>query len=161
MANNVTTADALPCMLDKKNIDLLEKFGILSEEELKSRYIISLEKYNKLINIESRLMHRMVKRTYLPAISEYCATVASQINDIKKANAGAKVRDLKETLNTLVKGIEFIHDCLENLDKLREQAKNISNEQKRANHNANKLIPAMKALRKSIDDMEHIVSRDY
>lgn len=147
-------------MITKKNIDLLEKFGVLSEEELKSRYVISLEKYNKLINIEGRLMHRMVKRTYLPAINNYCATVASQINEIKSAKSGAKVHDLKETLNTLLKGIENIHGCLETLDKLRDAAKNLSDEQKKANHNAKKLVPAMKELRSAVDGMEHIVSRE-
>ena len=147
-------------MLDKKSIELFEAFGVLTQEELESRYLISIEKYNKLVNIEGRIMHRMVKRTYLPAINAYAAKVAEQINQIKAAGHKSHMHDLEDTLSTLLKGIENIHDSLERLDSLREMAKKLSDEQKKANHNAKKLVPAMKKLRSSVDAMEHIVSRD-
>lgn len=161
LSNNVTTADALPCMISKSSVDLFEAFGVLTEEELKSRYVISLEKYNKLINIESRLMHRMVKRTFLPAINEYAAELSSQINEVVKANGNSKLRNQKSSLKVLLGGIEYIYACLEKLDDMRELAKTLIDEQKKADHNAKKLVPAMKDLRQSIDNMEHIVPRDY
>ena len=148
-------------MISKKSVELFESFGVLTEEELKSRYVISLEKYNKLINIESRLMHRMVKRTFLPAINEYAAELSAQINEVSKASGSSKLKNQKSNLKILLGGIEYIYECLEKLDSMRELAKSISNEQKKANHNAKKLVPAMKDLRQSIDNMEHIVPRDY
>ena len=161
LANNVTTADALPCMLDKNNVSLMEHFGVLTAEELESRYIISLEKYNKLINIESRLMHRMTKRTYLPAVNEYAAELAYLINEISKADKTQKLKDQKENLKLVLDGIEKINKCLKNLDQLRDACKQITDEQKKANHNAKKIVPAMKDLRSSVDAVEHIVSREY
>ena len=51
LANHKTTADALPCLVDKKSIDLFEEFNVLTEAEVRSRYEVKLEKYCKLINI--------------------------------------------------------------------------------------------------------------
>ena len=69
LANHRTTADALPCMVDQKSIDLFAEFGVLTETELRSRYEVKLEKYNKIMNIECRTMKRLVRRDYLPAIN--------------------------------------------------------------------------------------------
>jgi glutamine synthetase len=44
LLNLKTTADALSCFISKKNIELFEHYGILSEIELRSRYEILLEK---------------------------------------------------------------------------------------------------------------------
>ena len=161
LSNNVTTADALPCMINKNSVELFEAFGVLTEEELKSRYVISLEKYNKLINIESRLMHRMVKRTFLPAINEYASELSSQINEITMAQNTFKLQNQKASLKKLLSGLEDIYDSLDKLDNLRDSAKAIKDEQKKANHNAKKLVPAMKELRHCVDSMEHIVPRDW
>ncbi len=85
LANQRTTADALPCYIDQKSIDLFEEFGVLNEAEVHSRYEVKLEKYNKLLNIEIRVMKRMARRTYLPAINEYIGELASQLYSIKSA----------------------------------------------------------------------------
>ena len=66
LANHKTTADALPCFVEPKSIALFEEFGVLSETEVRSRYEVKLEKYNKLMNIEIRTMKRLTRRDYLP-----------------------------------------------------------------------------------------------
>ena len=73
----------LPCFVEPKSIALFEEFGVLTETEVRSRYEVKLEKYNKLLNIEARTMKRMVRRAYLPAINSYAAEVAGHINAIR------------------------------------------------------------------------------
>ena len=106
-------------------------------------------------------MHRMVKRTFLPAINEYASELSAQINEISNAQKTFKLQNQKESLNKLLSGLEDIYESLEKLDDLRESAKSIKDEQRKANHNAKKIVPAMKNLRQSVDNMEHIVSREY
>ena len=89
LANHRTTADALPCFVDPKSIALFEGLGVLSEAEVRSRYEVKLEKYNKLLNIEARTMKRMVRRAYLPAINDYAAEVARGITAVRAAAADA------------------------------------------------------------------------
>ncbi|MDO5328561.1 MAG: glutamine synthetase III [Coriobacteriia bacterium] len=159
LTNYKTTAEALKCISDKKSIKLFEKFNVLSETELKSRYVIKLEKYNKLMNIEATVMHRMTKRQYIPAISAYASEIARQIKEcsISKVN----LKHQKILLDELLEGLNNIHEALYFVNDLNRRAKRIKNEQKRADFNANKLAPSMLNLRNAVDRMEHITARDY
>ena len=53
LPNLKNTVDALPALIAKKNVDVFEKYGVLSERELHSRYEIYMERYCKDINTES------------------------------------------------------------------------------------------------------------
>ena len=86
LANHRTTADALPCLVDQKSIDLFAEFGVLTEDEARSRYEVKLEKYNKIMNIEIRAMKRLVRRDYLPAINRYAAKLANGITSIRNVD---------------------------------------------------------------------------
>lgn len=130
-------------------------------EELESRYLIFLEKYNKLINIEYKVMQRMVKRTYIPAINDYAANVASQINEFSACGFDKNIKHQKRILKELLDGLNTTNECLDAANALHDEALTIEDEQEKANHNAHKLLPAMEKLRSSIDTMEHITSRDY
>ena len=161
LANLPTTADALPQWVSDKSVELFQKFNILNEAELNSRYISYLEKYNKLINIKANVMHRMTKRTYIPAISAYAAEIAQQINDIKKANGEAKLHHQNKLLNELLEGLQQINENLDTVSQFKEQVAGIEDEQRKADFNAHHFVPAMQKLRESVDKMEHICSRDY
>ena len=160
LANNKTTADALPCFIDQKSIDLFDEFDVLTESELHSRYEVKLEKYNKLINIEGRVMRRMTRRTYLPAIIQYATDVANGITAFADAGSTGPVRQQRELLDKLLVGIDDINEALHAVEEADLVAKSIADEQEKANHNANVMLPAMERLRKTVDDMEIITSRD-
>ena len=49
-------------MLERKNIELFEEFGIFSEAEVRARYEVSLENYTKALHIEALTMLDMVRR---------------------------------------------------------------------------------------------------
>lgn len=160
LANNKTTADALPCFKEQKSIDLFEEFGVLSEAELLSRYEVKLEKYNKLINIEGRVMRRMVRRTYLPAINAFATDVANGINSFKAAGSSSSCAHQQKLLDTLLDGTDAIYDALGEVEQAAEKVKTISDEQEKATYNAHVMLPAMERLRVSIDNMEVVTGRD-
>ncbi|NLG90098.1 MAG: glutamine synthetase type III [Clostridiaceae bacterium] len=76
LSNYRTTADCLPHLLDKKNVDMLTLHKVFSEEELHSRYEIMLENYCKTIIIEANTMVNMAKTQITPAVMAYTADVA-------------------------------------------------------------------------------------
>ena len=76
LLNYRTTADAVPHLLDKKNVDMLTSHGVFTEAELKSRYEITLENYCKTIVIEANTMADMAKIQIAPAIEAYACDVA-------------------------------------------------------------------------------------
>ena len=76
LLNYRTTADCMPHLLDKKNVNMLTSHGVYSEEELKSRCEIMLENYCKTIVIEANTMANMAKTQILPAVEAYASDTA-------------------------------------------------------------------------------------
>ena len=161
LANHRTTADALPCYIDQKSIDLFEEFGVLSEPEVHSRYEVKLDKYNKLLNIEIRVMKRMARRTYLPAINEYIGELASTLNALKTAMPDADTTQQEATLRKLTDGVGKAYAALNALDALHREISALEDEQEKANRYAHEGIPAMEALRTEIDLLEKLTDRDH
>ena len=161
LANHPTTADALPCFIDQKSIDLFGEFNVLSEVEVRSRYEVKLEKYNKLLNIEARTMKRMVRRFYLPAINSFAADVARDIAQVKAALPSADQTFQEKKLQTVVDGTKRVEEALDALNTAHLANVEIADQQERANDNAHHVIPLMDELRAAIDAMEIVVDDNH
>ena len=161
LSNYRTTAAAMPSLVAPDAIALFDEFGILSENEVRSRYEVKLEKYNKLINIEARTMKRMVRQQYLPAISAYAAKVAENIQRISAVDAAADLQPHRAILDKLVKGMRRIDDLLVALDEAHHRVRAIADQQECADRNAAEVIPLMDALRAEVDALEIVVAREY
>ena len=161
LANHRTTADALPCLVDRKNIELFEEFGILNEAEVRSRYEVKLEKYNKLINIEARTMKRMVRQMYLPAIRKFAADVAEDVWKIKSVFAGADLTPHEELIERLTGDMKTICSLVDELDVKHHAARGTVDQQDAANQYAHDVIPVMDELRNVVDELEKIVDASY
>ena len=161
LANHPTTADALPCFVEQKSIDLFGEFNVLSEVEVRSRYEVKLEKYNKLLNIEARTMKRMVRRFYLPAINSFAADVAKDINQVKAALPSADQTFQEKKLQTVVDGTKRVEEALDALNTAHLANVEITDQQERANDNAHHVIPLMDELRAAIDAMEIVVDDNH
>lgn len=160
LANNRTTADALPAYVAPESIKLFEEFNVLSEVEVRSRYEVKLEKYTKLMNIEVRTMKRMTRRTYLPAINKYATLVANEINELKSAAAGIDTSVQDELLKKVTDGIKEINAALNDLHEAHLEARAIADEQEKANKYAHEIVPKMERLRAGVDAMECVVAHD-
>ena len=161
LANHPTTADALPCFIDQKSIDLFGEFNVLSEVEVRSRYEVKLERYNKLLNIEARTMKRMVRRFYLPAINSFAADVARDIAQVKAALPSADQTFQEKKLQTVVDGTKRVEEALDALNTAHLANVEIADQQERANDNAHHVIPLMDELRAAIDAMEIVVDDNH
>lgn len=161
LCNFATTADALPCFVAEKNLELFSEMGVLSPVEARSRYEVKLEKYNKLMNIEANTMEVMARRTYLPVISAYATKIAKGITTVTAAMPDAPMSHEHRELKTLTEGVNTIYDGLDALRDAHVAAEAIADSQEQANAYAHKVRPAMDALRAAVDAMEPIVASDY
>lgn len=161
LCNFATTADALPCFVAEKNLELFSEMGVLSPVEARSRYEVKLEKYNKLMNIEANTMEVMARRTYLPVISAYATKIAKGITTVTAAMPDAPMSHEHRELKTLTEGVNAIYDGLDALRDAHVAAESIADSQEQANAYAHKVRPAMDALRAAVDAMEPIVASDY
>ena len=160
LANNKTTADALPAFVSDKAIALFEETGVLTKAEAQCRYDCKLEKYNKLMNIEATTMIREARRTYRPVITAYATKVAKGLETIRAAGAEAAMQCEQNTLNKLCNGITAINDSIKALDAVHQKAEALDG-QEQANVYAHEVVPAMDTLRAAVDAMEEIVAADY
>ena len=161
LCNFATTADALPCFVAEKNLELFSEMGVLSPVEARSRYEVKLEKYNKLMNIEANTMEVMARRTYLPVISAYATKIAKGITTVTAAMPDAPMSHEHRELKTLTEGVNAIYDGLDALRDAHVAAEAIADSQEQANAYGHKVRPAMDALRAAVDAMEPIVASDY
>ena len=100
LLNHRTSVDAFDEILSKENIAAFEKYGVLNERELRARYEVALEQYNKTINIEAQLMVLMANRYILPAAYKYLGELATSVSAVKAAGGSAK--EPKKLLDKLV-----------------------------------------------------------
>ena len=160
LSNHPTTAEALPCYVDKKNIDLVTKHGIFTKTEFLARHDIHLESYNKRINIEARTTVDMVLHQILPAALAYSSDLAEGIN--RKRNAmGANVKATTE--NSLVTRISNRCDTLyEKTEKLFAELENVPDSLVAANrYYSEVIVPGMEAVRKDADFLEKLTAKSY
>lgn len=161
LANNRTTADALPAYIADKSIELFGEMGVLTESEIASRYECKLERYCKLINIEARVMRRMTRRTFLPAINDYASEIAESLKRYREMAPGSKTTAQETILANLLDSIEKIYILVEELDAAGKKAQETENLQERANYYAHSVIPIMDQLREVVDYTETITDRSH
>ena len=79
LCNYKSLPDAMEHYIDKKNIDLFVKNGIVSEAEIRARYEIELEHYAKQLNIEARATLEMAKKSITPAVITFVNELAETV----------------------------------------------------------------------------------
>ncbi len=157
--NLATTPDALPRLLDEKNVELFERQGVYSRAELESRYVINLENYCKMIRIESLTMIEMAKKDILPAVSTYVRKMAEAVScarSIADVECGFEV-DMIRNLTALSTNM---YKKMRSLEELTQSCPENDN-QKLAEYYKDTIIPAMQKLRLVADEIETLVGEKY
>lgn len=98
LANNKNTVDAMKCLKEEKNIEMLDRLGVYSRVELASRYEILLENYNKTIQVEALTALKMARNEIYPASVAYLKDVTKAALDVKETGVDNTflVDDIKE-----------------------------------------------------------------
>jgi glutamine synthetase len=127
------TPEALAQFVSKQSRALFQKLGILSEQELESRYHVRLERYVKDMLIEAHTQIQILDTMVLPAALEYASGLfegvarakAAGIKSAAHEQAAARVGELVELLQngrtklvSIVEKAEGMHDDLEKQAKL-------------------------------------------
>jgi len=155
LSNIKNMVDSVITFLDEKNIDVLGKFNVLSEEEIHARYEIGLESYSKTINIEALTTLSMAKTEILPATINYVSSLASSIVTINstgiKVDTSAQEKLLTEA-SVLNGNLSSAISLLETKVSLAQAAKESILEQ--AELYRDEVYTAMCSVRKYADELE-------
>ena len=161
LLNLRTTPDAIPHLLDKKNVDMLTSHKVFSEAELKSRCEITLENYCKTVTIEANTMSQMTKKEILPAIEEYAAFVASAAGNKKALDSSVSCTYETETVKKLSVLAGQIYEKTDELDKSIAKLSDAENIEQEGYMIRDELLPKMSELRVACDEAEVITAEKY
>ena len=163
LANLRTTVDALPAFLLEKNIKLFTSHNIYTETEMRSRYAILLDTYNKIINIEAHTMTEMARKEILPAVSRYVGQLTDTLNSKIKAaeRLGISVSHNmeEETASVLSELCDKAVSEVVRLETLIAKT-DYKDDLARGEYYRDSVIPAMEELRKTCDQMERLTARN-
>ena len=161
LLNYRTTADCMPHLLDKKNVDMLTGHKVFTVEELNSRCEIMLENYCKTVTIEANTMIEMAKTQILPAICKYSADTARGIKvkeDLSVGIACGYEKNLVSKLSVLADTIAEKTAALENAVMKLSDAKDTIAESAMIRDT---VLPEMCELRVAADEAETVTSKEY
>jgi glutamine synthetase len=137
-------------------VKAFEKYAVLNERELRARFDVAIEQYNKTINIEAQLMVLMANRYILPAAYRYQGELGQSVASVKAA--GGTSKEAKRALDTITK----LTDATKvRTDKLQELLEHEGHDpEKHAKYFRDKVVPAMVGLREAADALEGLVPHD-
>lgn len=157
LPNLKTTVDAIPALIDEKNIRLFEKHHVLSATEARSRYEIYLESYVKTTRIEARTMAEMVMREILPAAMNHMKQVANMVTSL--AMAGADAAAFRSDLETLTALSASLRDNTARLTgEVDALGAGNGDMMDHARACRDKVLPLMEAVRADADRLETLVA---
>lgn len=155
LLNLKTTVDALPALQEPAVKELFEKYSVLSERELESRYETYLEQYCLSIKVEANLMEEMATTMIFPAAIRYQGELAATCANLKALGTEFDT----PTLNALTGLIQSLQGAVAGLKKTMDAPEH-GTSLDHAKHYLNDVLPAMAEVRKYADELEGIVADD-
>lgn len=141
-------------LLDKKTISAFE--GVLTAEELKSRYEILTEHYTHTINIELNLQLELFKTQVLPAAMKQQEMMGNSLATYKSLFKDSSVTGQEELLRKLSCAIERSIECCNQLETNQKNALSLPMGE-RAEFFCQKIDPQMVDFRTTVDFIETAV----
>jgi len=161
LLNLKTTTDALPYFIHPKNIELFKKHGVLSPEEVHSRYEINMEEYCKILNIEVLTMCEMGKKEIIPAAIRFAKDTASAALEVKKFIPKARCLTQEKLVTDVTNLTDELSKRLEILENKLLESKEKEDITSCGKFYTSDIIPAMNEVRAVADELETMVSSDY
>ncbi len=157
LSNYPSTAEAMPSYVSPKIIDLVTRHGIFTEAEIRARYAIHLEAYNKMEAIEARTMLDMALHQILPAALHYSRDLCEAVQT--KQRIGVSCQAETGLIGKLSGHTDALYATIEKLQKaLAEVPENV--EQTSVYYHS-AVIPIMQEMRKAADALETLTDKRY
>ena len=161
LLNFRTTPDALPALLEKKNVDMLTAHKVFSETELQARYEISLDNYCKTINIEALSMTDMSRKEILPAIEKYAKSIADTCLSKTAAVPGLSCRYEQKLIARLSGLADEIDEATSALESAIIRVRAVSDITESAYMIRDVILQKMAELRVVCDEAETLTAKEY
>jgi len=144
LPNLKKSPEALKAITEKGTVELFEKYKVLSERELHSRYEVYSEAYDMTVAIEADCAVTVARTLIAPAVVDYEEELARAIADVESVGAG----DMSATR-------ELLSDICREADKLLRTARKLAGQVDRGF--SSDMLGLMETLREAADSLEAMV----
>jgi glutamine synthetase len=159
LPNYRRTPESLGQLVTKQSRELFENLGILTKEELESRYHVRVERYVKDMLIETQTLIEIVDTMVLPAAFEYANKLADGAALAK--SAGIKHVPQRAAANELGATISSLQDARKELGAVSDKANHMHDDpEAAAKLLTSRGADAMAAVRTFCDELELKVADD-
>jgi glutamine synthetase len=145
LANLTTTVEALPWLVEEQTINTMERYNVLSERELESRFEVFVEQYSTNANIEAETAASIARTMLLPAAVRH-------LNELKAADHSGLVAESEGLVDELYEAILALEKA--NTHHPAEEGLELGK------YMRDTVIPAMESVRAVADKLERIVADD-
>lgn len=160
LCNLKSAPEAFPEFVSEKSIALFERHGILTRDEMLSRYEINLENYSKAINIEAKTTVEMARRDIAPAVAKYVRDLADTV--IAKKQIGNVCCGFEESVIPKLSELEAkLYDAVEKLDSSISEALAMPEGHDQAMFYHDVVLENMNGVREIADEMEKHTAEEY
>jgi len=150
------TPEALAQFVTPEAIDMMTKTGSLTEQEVRARYHVYIERYLKDIDIEVETLLDLARTHVLPAAMQHQMLLAKSLDSVVRAKGNGPGPQYA-----------YLDACIEEINRLKERTESLESlwrslstteERERATHYAYDVVPAMRAVRECCDRLETMVA---
>lgn len=157
LPNHRTTPESLKSFNTDKAKRLFEKYKVLSNLELYSRYHIHLDNYIKKVEIEARCFIAVVSSQVVPAALKFQGNVAASIKNAAGLVDEALLIPQKELLMKTSTLLHAVQTGILDLSTRCDSSKKIESEQEKAEYYCEKVKASMETIRGKVDELETVI----
>ncbi len=152
------TPDALAHLGQPKRHAFLLDMGVFSEDEIKARVHVRVERYVKDVDIECLTLLELLDTAVIPAVSAYHADLARDVIAAREAGLSAPQLERAEAVGQDLAHLMSARDALADVHGV---VASVTDEADRARRLAYEVVPAMEAARAVADRLETLVADTY
>ncbi len=157
LSNLQSTAKCLPSYISPKNVELVRKHGIFTEEEFLARHEIHLEAYGKIINIEALTSIDMLMHQILPAAMAYTKTLCDGV--LAKKQLGVPCKAETDLIRRLTEATDAAYEKCEKLSHDLKSIPETGDASIAYYHDV--IVAEMESIRKDADLLEQLTDKKY
>jgi glutamine synthetase len=139
------TVESLAPLRDPRNIELFSCYGVLSKDEMLSRWEIGMEDYLRRIRIEAGIALEIARSMVRPVVADEFSRLAAAIGQAKKDGLKVGIRGLTALSLKLGAGLDDLHIKCDRLEKALSSGGH------------SEQIAAMDDVRRTVDRLESLV----
>ncbi len=148
LPNIKSTPEALEVLSRPDTLELMQKYGVLSNAELLARKEIQIENYEKLIDIEAKTCPNMLQTIYMPAVAEQMTQICNTVAAIQASGISAGLKAATGKAEAVGSLYDLMPDRIEDLTAAIAEG------------NPAHMRSAMVAAREVVDKLETMVDAD-